>query len=404
MRLWDKSENARDLASQGIEVWAPVHLAPGRYYVSNLGNMMSDVAGRGFKPLSPSLNPAGRPSVSIYVKKGDRSSLSCLVYRLMLWAFDGPPPSEEHTDACHGPTGEADNRLCNLRWGTRSENMLDVIKHKREEKQPFEHPGTKKWYEGYLADNEMIERTLSLYDRKQLTIADFALIWNCSTSSASNIISGRTQKTLKRPQRARQNGRVGENHYRSVVSDAELAEALQRYVDNHWSGVQFSKYLEIKQVTADAILSGRNRTNVPRPLGFKYPWPDARTMNAKGGEDHNMATISEAEILAVFARVESGEFKDMKEVQAALGVSRGITYSVVAGRSWEHLPRSDKFKAEIAKIQRTLLSLEEQHAIVADLMAGMNRNDVKAKYNLSDSKIASYVTKVNKMKAAATSP
>jgi transposase len=123
-------------------------------------------------------------------------------------------------------------------------------------------------------------------------------------------------------------------------------------------------------------------------------------MNALKGDQHAQATLTEDEILAVFRRIENGAFKDMKEVQSALNTTRGIVYSVVAGRSWSHLHRSDKLKQQVAKMQRDVLAHETQQAIIKDLMAGMNRNDVKAKYDLSDSKIAFYVTKVNKMKTS----
>lgn len=52
------------------------------------------------------------------------------VSTLVLAAFVGPRPSPKH-DACHNDGNHLDNRLGNLRWDTRSENMLDVIRHGR---------------------------------------------------------------------------------------------------------------------------------------------------------------------------------------------------------------------------------------------------------------------------------
>lgn len=45
------------------------------------------------------------------------------VHHLVLEAFVGPRP--DGTECLHGPGGPADNRLGNLRWGTRSENAHD---------------------------------------------------------------------------------------------------------------------------------------------------------------------------------------------------------------------------------------------------------------------------------------
>lgn len=48
-----------------------------------------------------------------------------LVHRLMLEAFVGPcPPGLE---GCHRNDVSTDNRIENLRWDTRSANMLDVV-------------------------------------------------------------------------------------------------------------------------------------------------------------------------------------------------------------------------------------------------------------------------------------
>ena len=51
-----------------------------------------------------------------------------LVHRLVLLAFVGPcPPGME---ACHFPNrNPTDNRLCNLRWGTKRDNYNDAVVH-----------------------------------------------------------------------------------------------------------------------------------------------------------------------------------------------------------------------------------------------------------------------------------
>ncbi len=50
-----------------------------------------------------------------------------LVHRLILETFRGPcPPGQE---ALHGNGDPGNNWVGNLRWGTRSQNVLDAIKH-----------------------------------------------------------------------------------------------------------------------------------------------------------------------------------------------------------------------------------------------------------------------------------
>lgn len=64
----------------------------------------------------------------LYVKlqHGSRSQ-TVGVHRLVLLAFVGPAPIG--TEACHNNGNPSDNRLANLRWDTRSENVLDRVRH-----------------------------------------------------------------------------------------------------------------------------------------------------------------------------------------------------------------------------------------------------------------------------------
>lgn len=50
-----------------------------------------------------------------------------MVHDLVLRAFVGCPPAKH--ECCHNNGAPSDNRLENLRWGTRSENILDAVKH-----------------------------------------------------------------------------------------------------------------------------------------------------------------------------------------------------------------------------------------------------------------------------------
>jgi hypothetical protein len=50
-----------------------------------------------------------------------------LVHRLVAFAFIGEPEPEQ--EVCHRDGNPLHNNLSNLRWGTRSDNMQDRVRH-----------------------------------------------------------------------------------------------------------------------------------------------------------------------------------------------------------------------------------------------------------------------------------
>lgn len=125
--------------SEQGEVWCAVRGTDHPYEVSNLGRVRSrtmtyiDAIGRNYtKPgrvLSPGLNRAGANdgyyTVSLRV---DGKPKSHRVHRLVAVAFLGQPP-EPGMDVRHLDGNELNNRVENLAWGTRSENMQDRTRH-----------------------------------------------------------------------------------------------------------------------------------------------------------------------------------------------------------------------------------------------------------------------------------
>lgn len=114
------------------ERWLTVVEAP-EYEVSDRGGVRSlprtilykdgRVFKYGLRILKPSLNHAGYPRVTLIGRRHR------LVHCLILEAFVGARPDAQ---VCRHLNGDpTDNRLSNLRWGTESENMQDMIAHGR---------------------------------------------------------------------------------------------------------------------------------------------------------------------------------------------------------------------------------------------------------------------------------
>lgn len=126
------------------ELWKDIPGYEGRYQVSNLGRVKSlprvalwhhrsgtvfprRVAGR---ILKPGRMPCGHLSVVLgHGKPGSP------VHHLVMLAFVGPRPAG--MDICHNNGDPADNRLENLRYDTRRENLLDEYRANRGSRTSF---------------------------------------------------------------------------------------------------------------------------------------------------------------------------------------------------------------------------------------------------------------------------
>ena len=125
-----------------VENWLPVVGYEGFYEVSNLGNVRSVdrefVNARGHKRLwpgkaiKPMVGTNGYPSVGL---KKIGTVKRCNVHSLVMAAFVGGRP--HGMDILHKDGCKTNPKLDNLRYGTKSENGLDAVRHGH-------HPKTKR--------------------------------------------------------------------------------------------------------------------------------------------------------------------------------------------------------------------------------------------------------------------
>lgn len=120
----------------GMEIWKDIPGYEGQYQASTLGRIRSvdrqiTQMGRFGKPFTRTMKGRVlRPGrycksghVSVTLGKG---AFGKPVHQLVMLTFVGPPPMGMEVRHLNGdPT---DNRLCNLAYGTRSENILDVYR------------------------------------------------------------------------------------------------------------------------------------------------------------------------------------------------------------------------------------------------------------------------------------
>ena len=135
-----RDKEALLLSRQGIEVWREVPGYGGLYSVSNMGRVesltrqvISHRNHSGFKQvngriLSPGKSTkAGHVSVGLVNVSGQQKTWH--VHQLVMLAFCGPRPHDKETRHLNGSA--ADNRLCNIKYGSCSENTLDRVRHGR---------------------------------------------------------------------------------------------------------------------------------------------------------------------------------------------------------------------------------------------------------------------------------
>lgn len=121
------------------ETWLPIVGYEGYYEVSDQGQVRSldRLVNRGpcgfilkrgvvLRQKKRGLSESGPKYASVCLKVHGQSK-TFSVHRLVLQAFVGPCPRGQ--EGCHNNGQSLDNRLSNLRWDTRSSNILDTVKH-----------------------------------------------------------------------------------------------------------------------------------------------------------------------------------------------------------------------------------------------------------------------------------
>ncbi|MDF2707066.1 MAG: hypothetical protein K0R62_2718 [Nonomuraea muscovyensis] len=116
-----------DVQNGEAERWLPVVGWEGLYEVSSQGRVRSLYSGTRSKTgfPKPHCTSRGQYMAVDLSRQGKRKTIA--VHVLVAAAFIGPRP--DGMDVCHNDGDSLNNRPENLRYGTRSENVLDEIAH-----------------------------------------------------------------------------------------------------------------------------------------------------------------------------------------------------------------------------------------------------------------------------------
>jgi plasmid maintenance system antidote protein VapI len=124
-------------------------------------------------------------------------------------------------------------------------------------------------------------RTAALAEcwEKKMTPQQFADYVGVTRALVYAIFAGREWKTIPRPK-----GFTYPFPYQPVQNrsdDAWKAECLEDYVRDHMTPQEFAEHCGFKLSNAYLVLQGKAWTNLPRPEGFAYPWPERANLGSR---------------------------------------------------------------------------------------------------------------------------
>lgn len=154
------------------------------YEITSFGRVWSVKRGSG-KWLNLSKDDKGYLEVCLYDKNTNKKTF--LVHRLVLFAFKGPPNSNEE---CRHLDGNKENaNLDNLCWGTREENSLDKFVH-GVHIEGINHVNSK------LTEKQILD-IRKLYKTGSYTLQQIADKYGMSKNNIWNIVNNRSWKHLR---------------------------------------------------------------------------------------------------------------------------------------------------------------------------------------------------------------
>lgn len=195
--------------------------------------------------LTPSPNPQGYLFVDLF---GHTKA----VHRIVLKTFVGPPPPKH--DACHKNGNRGDNRLSNLRWDTRANNMKDIPQETRARLAAL----TSARFLSLTRDQaeEVIKRLD--YGESQWSVARS---FGITQATISNIKLGVRWKEVERPPGFYESWKGVSSR---KLTDSEIADAFRRVGDGE-AIASVARAVGLSDISFRRACRGQTYRNIKRP-------------------------------------------------------------------------------------------------------------------------------------------
>jgi transposase len=255
-----------------------------------------------WRQLRTSSDKTGRLQVGLKVASTKKTFR---VHRLVLEAFRGSCP--DGREACHGNNNPSDNRIDNLRWGTREENLADFLTDTEKRAGAL-----KKVRKLTLEQAQEIRAT----DMARFTLEEVAAKFGVHPQTISDILAGKKYrevggKDLRMP---RGFHRRGEKN-----GSAKLTDAQRRAIH----ATDFSKYPLAKK----KALARQFKVSLTTIYNVLKESPDNKNYNAQRLTEQEKAQIRAAEA----GKPRRGSVSRKEALAKEHGVSLVLIYRVLRG-------------------------------------------------------------------------
>ena len=246
------------------------------------------------------------------------------IHRLVLETFIGPCPPGMETRHLDG--NPANNRLDNLRWGTKAENEADKVRHGTMVCVAMGGPSM-------LREADIPE--IFRLRESGMTHREIAARFGVVHTTIVRVLIGRTWANVSEPLGlcvGHGNGNRGGRNGRCRLTEADIPEVF-RLRESGMLQRSIAARFGVGEATIRAVLCGKSWSHVARPP--LSPHIGHRTFAR--GERNGRAKLREADLSEIFRLRDSGVTH--REIALRFGVGRATIGRVLYGERWLHVAR-----------------------------------------------------------------